>query len=135
MKGFAIILILFSWQNINGQDLEFSQFFNAPLYLNPAFAGVDFGPRFALNYRNEWAGLGNAYISYAASYDQHFDALDGGIGVQVVSDQQANGIYVGNSVTGIYSYQINLSKKFALQAAAQVALVQKRIQSDKLIFA
>ncbi|HYV90880.1 MAG TPA: PorP/SprF family type IX secretion system membrane protein [Chitinophagales bacterium] len=136
MNGRAIILFLFSWQSAaHAQDLEFSQFFNAPLYLNPALAGVDIGPRFALNYRNEWAGLGNAYISYAASYDQHFDALNGAIGVLVVSDQQANGIYVGNSVTGIYSYQINFSKKFALQGAASVALVQKRIQSDKLIFA
>jgi len=136
MKRAAIILILFSWQRaIHAQDLEFSQFFNASLYLNPAFAGADIGPRFALNYRNEWAGLGNAYISYAASYDQHFDALDGGIGVLVVSDQQANGIYVGNSATGVYSYQINLSKKFTLQAAASVAVVQKRIQNDKLIFA
>lgn len=135
LKGIAIILILFSWQSVHAQDLEFSQFFNAPLYLNPAFAGADVGPRFALNYRNEWAGLGNAYISYAASYDQHFDALGGGIGVLMVSDQQANGIYIGNSATGFYSYQIRLSKKFALQAAASVALVQKRIQSDKLVFA
>jgi len=136
MKGVAIILFFFSWQfTAQAQDLEFSQFFNAPLYLNPAFAGVKGGPRFALNYRNEWAGLGNAYISYAASYDQHFNVLDGGIGIQVLSDQQANGIYVANSVTGVYSYQINLSKKFSLQAAAQIALVQKRIQNDKLIFA
>src|SRR5205814_5862540 len=98
---------------LHAQDLEFSQFFNAPLYLNPAFAGVGGGPRFALNYRNEWAGLGNAYISYAASYDQHVDALGGGIGILIVSDQQANGIYVGNSVTGVYSYEIKLSKKFS----------------------
>src|SRR6185295_4728317 len=100
MKGVAIILFFFSWQiTAQAQDLEFSQFFNAPLYLNPAFAGVKVGPRFALNYRNEWAGLGDAYISYAASYDQHFNVLDGGIGIQVLSDRQANGIYVANSVT------------------------------------
>jgi type IX secretion system PorP/SprF family membrane protein len=136
MKGIAILLILFSWRSaVQAQDLEFSQFFNSPLYLNPAFAGVDEGPRFALNYRNEWAGLNNAYISYAASYDQRFDGIGGGIGVIVLSDQQANGIYTGNSVTGIYSYQVNLSRKFGLQAAAQVSLVQKRIQNDKLVFA
>lgn len=136
MKRGTIILIFFWWQNVlQAQDLEFSQFFNASLYLNPSFAGVDEGPRFSLNYRNEWAGLGNAYISYAASYDQHFDALSGGIGFIVLSDQQANGIYVSNSVTGMYSYQIKLSRKFALQAAAQVSMVQKRIQNDKLIFA
>ncbi len=88
-----------------------------------------------MNYRNEWAGLGNAYISYAASYDQLFEKLGGGIGVIVLSDKQANGLYLSNSVTGIYSYQLNLNRKFALQLAAQVSLVQKRIQGDKLIFA
>ena len=135
-KGGAILLILLAWQSVvTAQDLEFSQFFNAPLYLNPAYAGVDDGPRFAANYRNEWAGLGNAYISYSASYDQHFDAVGGGIGVIVLSDRQAKGLYVGNSVTGIYSYQINLSRKFAMQAAAQISLVQKRIQNDQLVFA
>ncbi|MEO5674137.1 MAG: PorP/SprF family type IX secretion system membrane protein [Chitinophagales bacterium] len=135
MKGSAIILFLFTWQfTLDAQDLEFSQFFNAPLYLNPAFAGADEGPRFGLNYRNEWAGLDNAYISYDVTYDQQFDKLGGGIGVIILSDRQANGIYTGNSVTGIYSYQLRLSRKFVLQGAAQVSLVQKRIQNNNLIF-
>lgn len=134
MKRGAIILILFSWQTLKSQDLEFSQFFNAPVYLNPAFAGVDAGPRFTLNYRNQWAALDNAFISYAASYDQYIQNLNGGIGALIVSDRQANGLYLTNSLSGMYAYKINLSRKFALQAAAQFSLVQKRISNDQLIF-
>lgn len=135
IKLIAIILILLNAPiTLVAQDLEFSQFLNAPTYLNPAFTGVDLGPRFILNYRNQWAGLGNAYISYAASYDQHVNYLNGGIGVSVVSDRQANGLYIGNSINGSYAYQINLSKKFALNAGAQISLVQKRIDVNQLVF-
>jgi len=135
MKGVAIILIFFVWQNAMAQDLEFSQYFNAPTYTNPAFAGVDAGPRFTLNYRNEWGGLNNAYISYAASYDQNFSAIGGGIGGVLLSDRQAGGLYVTNSFTGMYSYQINLSRRYVLRVAASVGIIQHRINTDQLIFA
>ncbi len=135
MKGVAIIGIIFLWKSVVAQDLEFSQYFNAPIYTNPAFAGVDEGPRFTMNYRNEWAALGDAYISYAASYDQNFSDIGGGIGALLVSDRQANGLYVTNSFTGVYSYQINLSRHYALRAAAQVGVVQHRINTDQLVFA
>lgn len=117
------------------QDLEFSQYFNAPVYSNPAFAGVGDGPRFCVNYRNEWAALGNAYLSYAASYDQNFKSIGGGIGAMLVSDRQAGGLYITNSFTGVYSYLINLSHRYAIRASAQVGVVQHRISTDELVFA
>ena len=135
VKAVAIILLLFSTTILRSQDLEFSQFFNSPLYTNPAFAGVDFGPRFALNYRNQWAGLGNAFISYAVSYDQHFDALNGGVGVLITSDRQGNGLYISNQVSGIYSYQFNITRRLVMKAGAQVSLAQRRIKLDELVFA
>lgn len=117
------------------QDAEFSQFFNAPLYLNPAFAGVGEGPRFCLNYRNQWAALDNAFITYAASYDQNFDAINGGIGIQLASDRQASGLLTSTSVSGIYSYQLNISPNVGIKAGASISYVQKRIDASQLIFA
>ncbi|MBS1659023.1 MAG: PorP/SprF family type IX secretion system membrane protein [Bacteroidetes bacterium] len=135
MKGIAIIAIILVWHVTAAQDLAFSQYFNAPVYTNPAFAGVDDGPRFSLNYRNEWASLGNAYLSYAAAYDQNFEGIGGGIGAILVSDRQAGGLYVTNSFTGVYSYQINLNRYYAVRASAQAGLVQHRIATDELVFA
>lgn len=130
------MIILFRLCNtaVVAQDAEFSQFFNSPLYLNPAFAGVGEGPRFCINYRNQWAALDNAYITYAASYDQHIEAINGGIGVLLVSDRQANGLLTSTGVTGIYSYQLNLSPNFGLKAAAQISYLQKKINADQLVF-
>jgi type IX secretion system PorP/SprF family membrane protein len=135
MKGVAIILLICCCKNSLCQDLEFSQYFNAQAYTNPAFTGVDHGPRFSLNYRNEWAALGNAYISYAAAYDQNFPTLGGGLGAVIVRDRQGNGLYLTNSFTGYYSYQINLSRNYGLRAGAQVGLVQHRIATESLVFA
>lgn len=131
----GIIFLRLITESVAAQDAAFSQFFNAPLYLNPAFAGVGEGPRFCINYRNQWAGLNDAYITYAASYDQHFDAINGGIGLLVTSDRQANGILTTTGVTGIYSYQLNLSPDFGLKAGAQVSYFQKSIDATQLIFA
>ncbi|MEO6168217.1 MAG: PorP/SprF family type IX secretion system membrane protein [Chitinophagales bacterium] len=131
----GIILFRLCIASVYAQDAEFSQFFNAPLYLNPAFAGVGEGPRFCINYRNQWAALDNAFVTYTASYDQNIEALNGGVGVLVTSDRQANGLLTSTGVSGIYSYQLNLSRSFGLKAAAQISYVQKRIDAGQLIFA
>ncbi|MBK9730571.1 MAG: PorP/SprF family type IX secretion system membrane protein [Chitinophagaceae bacterium] len=131
----GIILFRCFLANTLAQDVEFSQFFNSPLYLNPAYAGVGEGPRFCMNYRNQWAALNDAYVTYTASYDQNIDALNGGIGVLVATDRQANGLLTATGASGIYSYQLNLSKNFGIKAAAQISFVQKRIDASQLIFA
>ena len=55
------------------QDIHFSQFYMAPLDLNPALTGVmNCKMRFTANFRNQWAAVlkNNAYNTYMLSYDQ-----------------------------------------------------------------
>jgi hypothetical protein len=54
---------------LQAQDPVFTQFYAAPVQLNPALTGSTLAPRIALNYRNQWPAL-NAYVTYAASYEQ-----------------------------------------------------------------
>jgi hypothetical protein len=56
----ASILLCMSAQ-LFSQDVEMSQYFAAPLQLNPALAGISYGPRLTVNYRNQWAGLGDGF--------------------------------------------------------------------------
>ena len=51
------------------QDPHFSQYYAAPTYLNPAFAGTGADHRFIANYRNQWPDISNGFITYAFSYD------------------------------------------------------------------
>jgi type IX secretion system PorP/SprF family membrane protein len=55
-----------------GQDIHFSQFYAAPLNLNPAMTGLmNCNQRLSANYRNQWASVlrNNAYQTYNAAYD------------------------------------------------------------------
>ena len=136
MKKLLIILSLiiigsgFSY----GQDPHFTQFYAAPIYLNPAFAGSAKCPRLVMNYRNQWPALPQAFVTYAASYDQHVDALGGGIGVLVLSDKAGEGVMSTNSVSGMYSYLLNVTREFSIKAGLQATYTQKKLDWDKLTF-
>ncbi len=74
MRSFFITLIVIALSfSIQAQDIHFSQFYAAPLDLNPAMTGVmKCKMRFSANYRNQWAPIlkSNAYNTYMFSYDQ-----------------------------------------------------------------
>ena len=104
---------------LQAQDVLMSQYFNAPLHLNPALAGVSFGPRVTLNYRNQWSGMGDGfqggYATYMAGFDMHILPLRGGIGALFTGDQVANGLYSSYRATIMYSQQIKLNRHMALK--------------------
>jgi len=131
-----ILLMVFtiSALSANAQDPEFTQFYAAPVYLNPAFAGSARCPRVALNYRNQWPALAKTYITYAASYDQHIDALSGGLGLVVMNDKAGEGTVSTTNVSAIYSYQLNVSRTFSIKAGLEATYVQKKVDWDKLTF-
>ena len=134
-KGFlyTIICVLF-YSVCFGQDPTFSQYYANRLYLNPAFAGTAKCPRLTLNYRNQWPGIDNSFITYAASYDQQIDAISGGFGVQLMSDRAGEGVLNTTSAAFIYSYQFQVNRKFSIRAGFQATAVQKSIDVDNLRF-
>lgn len=118
---------------IQAQDPQFSQFYANPLYLNPAFAGAQRCPRLCLNYRNQWPALSGNFISYTASYDQHVDPI-GGLGLIVLNDKAGESTLTTTSVSGIYSYQLNVTREFSIRAGFQASYFQKKVDWDKLTF-
>lgn len=79
------------------QDPHFSQFYNAPLHLNPAMTGVFPGQfRVAANYRNQWSSiLGNeAFKTMHFSGEMRFSVLQNdyfAMGLNVLQDQAGAG--------------------------------------------
>ena len=94
MKKYAIISFLFfGLNNVQAQDIHFSQFMENLLLLSPAYAGMYEGNyRFNLNYKNQWATIGNSYETYAASADfiilkNHMGLKATGLGISAFQDQ------------------------------------------------
>lgn len=116
------------------QDPHFTQFYANPLYLNPAFAGTARCPRICLNYRNEWPAITGTFVTYSASYDQHIDAMSGGLGLLVTNDKAGEGTLNTTNISGMYSYQLNVTRTFSIKAAFQATYMQKKLDWSKLTF-
>ncbi len=129
-----VVLVVFSSQTILAQDPTFTQFYANPIYLNPAFAGSNNCPRFAVNYRNEWPNLSGNYVTTSASYDQYVKNISGGIGVLVTNDQQGKGTIQTSMLGLVYSYHLKVNRKFSLMFGARASWYQKTLDWDKLTF-
>ncbi len=116
------------------QDPQFSQYYANPLYTNPAFAGSSTVGRVNLNYRSQWPSISGTFRTFSASYDEHFDAINGGFGVMVTADEAGVGTLKTNAVNLVYAYQINISRTITMRAGIQAAMVQKTIDFSKLTF-
>ena len=129
-----VVLVVFSSQTILAQDPTFTQFYANPIYLNPAFAGSNNCPRFAVNYRNEWPNLSGNYVTTSASYDQYVKNISGGIGVLITNDQQGKGTIQTSMLGLVYSYHVKVNRKFSLMFGARASWYQKTLDWDKLTF-
>lgn len=127
------ILVIISF-TATAQDPQFTQFYANPLYLNPAFAGSSRCPRVGINYRNQWPALKETYITTSASYDQHFEAINGGLGVIVMNDKAGEGTIATTNIGAMYAYQLNINRKFSMRFGLQGTYVQKKLDFDKLTF-
>jgi type IX secretion system PorP/SprF family membrane protein len=131
------VLLLLKVETSFGQDPEFTQFYATPIYTNPAMAGTgqcDGGGRAVLNYRNQWPSLPGTFVTSAFSYDQHFDKIGGGIGLLAVRDQAGEGLLTSTNLSGIYSYQLRVNKKFTMRFGLEAQFGMRSIDWKKLRF-
>ncbi len=119
--------------DVSSQDAIFSQFFANPLYLNPAFAGVDICPQMHLNYRNHpYPDFGHL-SAYSASFQRHWRPVSGGIGLLITSEHMGQMIR-RHFLGGVYSYHAQLTRRLNLNFGVNAAYYRKDLQWDKLVF-
>ncbi len=125
-----LLLGVESW----AQDPQFSQFYANPIYTNPAFAGSVNHGRIVMDFRNQWPSVSGAFRTGSFSYDEHFDKINGAFGVIASYDEQGVGTLKTTGINAIYAYQIPVNRKFTIQAAVQVGIMQKTIDFSKLLW-
>ncbi|MEO1515308.1 MAG: type IX secretion system membrane protein PorP/SprF [Bacteroidota bacterium] len=118
----------------SAQDPIYSQFYAAPIQLNPAFAGNTVGPHISINYRNQWPSLQGSYVTYSAAYSQFFPQVNTGFGLMLLSDDAGEGLLKTNKVSGVFSYKLQVNRDWALKFGAEGSLVQARLDWDRLVF-
>src|SRR3984885_8780696 len=89
------------------QDHMYSQFFNSPLYLNPALTGQFQGDlRMNLIYRNQFTSVPGSLNYISASIDYNIPKFGGGIGLLFTRTSEGTAFLNTNNISGTYSYSI-----------------------------
>ncbi|MCL4281549.1 MAG: type IX secretion system membrane protein PorP/SprF [Flavobacteriales bacterium] len=117
------------------QDPQLSQFYAAPLYLNPALTGNTHQDRIGLNYRLQWPAIGPGYRTYAASYDHHSPGLHSGIGGMVMHDRSGSQGLSFTQMALSYAYEARLSRKRAIRGGLRAAYTSRSIDQRGMLFA
>lgn len=133
MKKILVVMLLFS-SLARAQDPEFSQYYAAPLHLNPAFSGTSVDHRFIANYRNQWPNISQAFQTYAFSYDYNLDQYNSGLGFLLVADKAGSANLKSTQFNFQYAYKVKLSDKFVLSSGLNFGLGSRSIDFNKLVF-
>lgn len=135
IKTPACILFLLISAGINlAQDSHYSQFYAAPLSMNPALTGAEICPRIVLNYRDQSPVNPLAYNTYSFAFDRFVPSLHGGFGFFLTNDRQADGIINSLHLAFCYSYAIPLSDKLMMRTGFQGGLIQRSYHPEKMVF-
>lgn len=125
------LLIAFSGR---AQDPHFTQFYAAPTYLNPAFAGTSEQSRVAMNYRHQWPAISGAFVTHNVAYDQFFSGINSGIGISATHDRAGTGALTYTNIGVQYAYEVQLSRKISLRPAMHVSVSQRSLDYNRLTF-
>lgn len=116
------------------QDTHFSQFDAAPLYYNPALAGVnECHNRIYTNYKGQW----RTYNTFLMSYDQHLEKVQLfggsiGLGALVVADYSGENSYGTTQFKLMPAYHYNMGR-LRISAGLDAAFNLMSINEDKLV--
>ena len=119
---------------MKAQYPQFTQFYAAPMYLNPAFTGLTYEHRFVANYRNQWPGISKTYQTYMASYDYNMSDINSGIGINVMQDRAGTAGLTHTQFGLNYSYHFKISKFSEIRLGANLSYNMKRLDFSKLKF-
>ena len=119
----------------SAQDAHFTQYNHSRLNTNPAYTGCDSTFVISANYRLQWPKLSGTYEFINVSMDKYVRALRGGLGVNYLFDDEADGLYTKSRIELSYAPHFELFKhKLAVNAGIQVGYIQSEIDWSKLTF-
>ena len=107
-KQLLFIWSVFAAISLSGQHFQFTQFYAAPMHLNPAFTGDNVCSRVSTNYRDQWPGVTGRFVTYQVSYDTYIMSKNSGLGAMVMTDRSGSGNLLSNTDTPIVIFHIAL---------------------------
>lgn len=139
MKLKLTILLIGLMGLLQAQDVHFSQFYSAPIQLNPALTGYNTCMlRGGLMYKNQWRSVASPYVTYLGYVDgklpYKLTGNDGvALGLQVYNDQ-AGGIIRNFKAVAAASYNKKLFKSFVSVIGVSVGVINRSLNTGGLLY-
>src|SRR5688572_23964138 len=130
-KLLHITFILLSFSAL-AQDPQFSQYYQAPLYLNPGFTGLTPQQRLVVNHRIQWPSLPQAFSTYAASYDIFVSELRSGFGFLFTTDKMGSAGWRTTTGSLLYSYKVKLTENLVFSPGLSFGYGSNGLDRSKL---
>mgnify|MGYP000843840980 CR=1 FL=1 len=124
-----------------GQGMHFSQYYNAPLLLNPANTALmpDNDFRVGVNYRNQWASVPVPFRTYSVYGD--LQAMRNrnytnwlGLGFAFWNDKAGDGDLSLSRIEMNVAYHVQMGEVAMISAGVSAANVQRTVDFNKLTF-
>lgn len=126
------LIFLYGFLNVKisyAQDLHYSQFYNAPLNVNPANTGIFNGDRrFMGSYKDQWRSVPVPWTTFTLSYDQKFypkrsdtHFFTGGIFLNYDRQGLSKLTLTNINLSGGYTMILNESNLFSIAAVVGFA--------------
>ncbi len=134
LVGWLFCFLLFTGLPAEAQDPQYSQYYAAPLTVNPALVGIHQKGSFGVNYRNQWPNLDANFQTTSAYVDYHFEEYASSLGLLIQQDREG---VVGLQSTQIglqYAYQVRINYDWTFRPGVEVAYYMRDINFDKLTF-
>jgi type IX secretion system PorP/SprF family membrane protein len=134
LKVIFFVTVMHAMFPLIAQDIQFSQFYASPLFLNPAFAGSAHNTRMSFHERIQWPGLEAKYLTSLFSFDTYFAKQKSGFGLMMLHDVQGSRILKSSEVALQYSYELPISNYFTVRAGLQAGIVSRNVNYAGMIF-
>lgn len=128
------IILSIASLSLRAQDVQYSQFYANPLYLNPAMAGASEMTRIGVSYRNQWPGLDQSFTSYSAYIDHYIFNANSGVGLIFNQSQQSMANLQVSEIGATYSYRARLGFRSFLRIGGQVSYMDRDAYFGDLVF-
>jgi len=135
MKQYIYLLLFILALPVTGwsQDPNYSQFYNNPIYYNPAMTAINNGLTLRANGRNLWGPIPGRFNTFSGSFEAQ-SIFKMGIGGVVYSDVAGEALLRTTGGYFTYSYRPIDTKNVIVQAGIGGGFITKSIDWSKLTF-
>jgi|TARA_B110000503_G_scaffold132756_1_gene209077 type IX secretion system PorP/SprF family membrane protein len=134
-KLFALLILQLSLStHLSSQDLGFSQYYNAPIFLNPAFAGASEFSRAGFNFRMQKVGSLAAYSTSLVAFDHSFKDYHSSFGLMMINETDETSGYRHIKIAIPIVYDFSVSKDFGLRFGLQGSYSEQNYNVGNFLF-